>query len=391
MPLSPPIKAMRSVGTALLVTAALALAGCGSASEGKDRKGTPEGGFIIAAPTSVPIEIELPGRTSPFELSEVRPQVSGVIRSRQFTEGSIVRAGQTLYQIDASAYSASAAQARANLESAQAARAAADARARRVASLAKKDFASAQTNIDAQTAARQARAAVNQSAAALEGANVNLRFTRVPAPISGRIGRSSVTTGALVTANQAEAMTTIQRLDPIYVDVQQSSADLLRLRNAIRSGGASAARTQVRLTLDDGSDYGLTGTLQFTEALVDPATGSVTLRAVFPNPQGVLLPGMFVRAKLAQQTLANIFLIPQSAVSRDPKGSATVLLVAGDKARRQTVNATRTYGDQWIVTAGLKPGDKVIVEGLGKVKEGQKLIAVPAGSPPRPAPRPARA
>jgi membrane fusion protein (multidrug efflux system) len=259
-----------------------------------------------------------------------------------------------------------------------------------VASLANKEFASAQTNSDAQAAARQARAAVNQTAAALEGANVNLRFTRVPAPISGRIGRSTVTTGALVTANQADAMTTIQRLDPIYVDVQQSSADLLRLRGAIGSGNASAAKTQVRLTLDDGSDYAFTGTLQFTEALVDPATGSVTLRAVFPNPQGVLLPGMFVRAKLAQQTLTNIFLVPQAAVSRDPKGGATVLLVAGDKARRQSVTATRTYGDQWIVTAGLKAGDKVIVEGLGKVKEGQKLLAVPAGSAPRPT-RPARA
>jgi membrane fusion protein (multidrug efflux system) len=369
---------------------ALALGGCGSASEGKDRKATPEAGFVIVQPTSVPLQIELPGRTTPFELSEVRPQASGIIRSRQFTEGSIVRAGQTLYQIDASAYSASAAQARANLDAALAARSAADARARRVASLAKKDFASAQTNIDAQTAARQARASVNQNAAALEGANVNLRFTRVPAPISGRIGRSTVTTGALVTANQADALTTIQRLDPIYVDVQQSSADLLRLRSAIGAGNASAAKTQVRLTLDDGSDYAFTGTLQFTEALVDPATGSVTLRAVFPNPQGILLPGMFVRAKLAQQTLTNVFLVPQGAVARDPKGGATVLLVAGDKARRQAVTTTRTYGDQWIVTDGLKPGDMVIVEGLGKVKEGQKLVAVPAGSAPRPAARPGR-
>ena len=385
MPWDEPIRQLRSIGAAMALAAALG--GCGSASEGKDRKSTPEAGFVVVQPTSVPLQIELPGRTSPYELSEVRPQASGIIRSREFTEGSIVRAGQTLYRIDPSAYSATAAQARANLDAAQAARAAADARARRVASLARKDFASAQTNIDAQTAARQARAAVNQNAAALEGANVNLRFTRISAPISGRIGRSTVTTGALVTANQPDALTTIQRLDPIYVDVQQSSADLLRLRSAVGAGNASAAKTQVRLTLDDGSDYAFTGTLQFTEALVDPATGSVTLRAVFPNPQGVLLPGMFVRAKLAQQTLANIFLVPQGAVSRDPKGGATVMLVAGDKARRQAVTATRTYGDQWIVTDGLKAGDKVIVEGLGKIKEGQKLLAVPAGSAPR---RPAR-
>lgn len=382
----------KTPGTALWL-AMLLLSACGSGAAedqkaggrgGRGGGGTPEAGYIVVQPTSVPVVAELAGRTSAFEVSEVRPQVSGVIRKRLFTEGSIVRAGQTLYQIDPSLYEASAAQARANVAAAQANRGAAQARANRYAPLARIQAVSQQEYTDAVAQARQAGASVAQNQAALQTANINLRFTRVPAPISGRIGRSAFTTGALVTANQADPLTTIQRLDPMFVDIQQSSAALLSLRRSIANGGAVPAQAQVRLTLEDGSDYSYTGSLQFAEAMVDPATGTVTLRASFPNPQGLLLPGMYVRARLVQQTVANAFLVPQSGVSRGPRGDATVMVVGpGNMAVRRTVKADRTVGDKWVVTEGLKPGDRIIVEGLGKIRPNQKIAPVPAGSPPR--------
>jgi membrane fusion protein (multidrug efflux system) len=358
-------------------------AGKGGGRGGRGAGGTPEAGYVVVQPTNVPIVAQLAGRTSPYQVSEVRPQVSGVIRARLFTEGSIVRAGQTLYQIDPSVYQAQAAQARANLASAAATRNAARIRAGRYAPLARMQAVSQQEYTDVRAQAAQAEAAVQQNRAAVESANINLRYTRVPAPISGRIGRSAVTTGALVTANQTEALATIQRLDPMFVDIQQSSAELLALRRSLAGGGAVPARAQVRLILEDGSDYGQTGTLEFAEAMVDPATGSVTLRATFPNPQGLLLPGMYVRAQLVQETIPNAFLVPQQGVSRDPQGNATVLVVGpGDKAMLRKVTATRTVGDKWVVTAGLQPGDRVIVEGLVKVKPGMTVKPVPAGSPP---------
>ena len=210
---------------------------------------------------------------------------------------------------------------------------------------------------------------------------------RIVAPISGRIGRSLVTTGGLVTANQPEALTTIQRLDPIFVDVQQSSADLLALRRSLSKAGVAPSSTAVRLTLEDGSAYGYVGTLQFAEAMVDQNTGTVTLRARFPNPEGLLLPGMFVRAILSQATLASAILVPQAGVSRDVQGQATVMVVGpGNKAMRKTVTATRTIGDKWVVTEGLKPGERVIVEGLGKIRPNATIIPVVAGSMPRPRP-----
>ncbi|MEA3036515.1 MAG: rane fusion protein multidrug efflux system [Sphingomonadales bacterium] len=375
----------------------LALAACGSGGAGdsggaagkgsrggRGGGGTPEAGYVVVQPTNVPITAELAGRTSAYQVSEVRPQVSGVIRARLFTEGSIVRAGQTLYQIDPSLYQASAAQARANLASAQANRAAAQARANRYAPLARMQAVSQQEYTDARAQAQQANAAVAQNRASLETASINLRYTRVPAPITGRIGRSLFTTGALVTAAQADPLTTIQRLDPMFVDIQQSSAELLALRRAVAAGGVAPSRAKVALTLEDGSDYGFTGTLEFAEAMVDPATGSVTLRATFPNPQGLLLPGMYVRARLVQETISNAFLVPQAGLSRDPKGNATVIVVGpGNLAMTRMVTAERTVGDKWVVTAGLKAGDKIIVEGLIRVKPGQKVRPVPAGSPQR--------
>jgi membrane fusion protein, multidrug efflux system len=371
----------------LALGVALALAAC-SQKPAAPAKPTPEAGFIVVRQEPVQLSTVLAGRTAAFEMSEVRPQVSGLIRARQFTEGSFVRAGQTLYQIDQSIYQASAAQAQANLASAEAARSAAAALANRYRPLAQMQAISQQDYTNAAAQERQAAASVAQNRAQVQTARINLRFTRVPAPISGRIGRSTATTGALVTANQTEPLTTIQRLDPMFVDIQQSSTDLLRLRQSAAQGGAVPGKAAVRLTLEDGSAYGYTGELQFTEAMVDPNTGAVTLRARFPNPQGLLLPGMYVRATLVQDNVPQGILIPQPAVSRDVQGNATVMIVGpGNKAVRKQVSADRTVGDKWLVTAGLAPGDKVIVEGLGKVRPGAAIVAVPAGSKPRPAGR----
>lgn len=365
---------------------ALALAGCSSGdSAGRDKQQqTPEVGYVVAQPSAVPNIIELSGRTAAYESSEVRPQVSGIIRARLFTEGGTVQAGQTLYQIDPAPFQAQAAQAQANLASAAANREAARVRAQRYAPLARMQAISQQEYTDAQAAARQADAAVAQNQAALQTANINLRYTRVPAPISGRIGRSAVTVGALVTANQVDSLAAIQRLDPIYVDIQQSSADLLAMRRALAANGVTQGSANVHLKLEDGSDYGFTGTVQFAEATVDPATGTVTLRASFPNPQGLLLPGMFVRALFAQAVDNNAFLVPQQAVSRDPRGNATVLIVGpGDRIVSRQVVATRAMGANWVVTAGLVAGDRIVTEGTSRVRAGQVVHAVAAGSPQR--------
>jgi membrane fusion protein (multidrug efflux system) len=330
--------------------------------------------------------VELPGRTSAYEVSDVRPQVSGIVRARLFTEGSIVHQGQTLYQIDPSLYRAAANQAEANLRSAQANRESAEARAQRYKPLAQIQAVAQQDYTDAVASARQAAASVAQSSAALETARINLRFTRVPAPITGRIGRSLFTTGALVTSGQADPLTTIQRLDPIYVDIQQSSADLLQLRQTLAAGkGVVPSSAVVHLKLENGSSYAEAGRIEFTEQMVDPASGTVTLRARFPNPQGLLLPGMFVRATLSQATTQRGILVPQTGIARDPQGNATVMVVGpGNKAVKKTVTADKTIGTNWLVTSGLKPGEHVIVEGLGKIKPGKKVRPVPAGSKPVP-------
>lgn len=360
----------------------LVLTAC-SDPEPPKRASAVEAGYVTVKLEQVVIPLVLAGRTAAFEMSEVRPQVSGVIQARLFTEGSVVTAGQTLYRIDPSIYRASAAEAEANLASAEAVRTAATTKAARFRPLADMEAISRQDYSDAAAAARQATAAVAQTRAQLDAARINLRFTRVPAPISGRIGRSLVTTGGLVTANQATALTTIQRLDPIYVDIQQSSADLLALRRSLAQGGVVPSSTNVSLTLEDDSRYAYAGTLQFAEAVVDENTGTVTLRARFPNPEGLLLPGMYVRAGLSQVTLPNAILVPQAGVARDPQGRATVYVVgAGNRAVRKPVTATRTIGDKWLVTGGLKAGERVIVEGLGKIRPDAAIIPVVAGSKP---------
>lgn len=362
----------------------LLLAGCGARQDKKDPP-SPEAGYVVLAAQTVPLTVELAGRTSAFEISDVRPQVSGVIKDRLFTEGSIVQQGQTLYDIDASLYRAAVDQARANLLNADANRAAAEAKANRYKPLADIEAVSKQDYTDAQAAAKQAAAQVAQAKAALDTAQINLNYTKVPAPITGRIGRSLVTTGALVTSGQANALTTISRLDPIYVDIQQSSADLVALRRQLANGGASAGSAAVRLTLEDGSAYPYEGQIQFAEVVVDQNTGSVTLRARFPNPQGILLPGMFVRAHIAQIQAHDAILAPQQAVSRDPRGNATVYVVGpGNKAVMRSVTADHTVGDKWLVTNGLAPGEKLITEGLDRIKPGMTVRPVPAGSPPAP-------
>jgi len=373
---------------ALFVVAFAVVAGCAAKKENKGPPPTPEAGYVVLRAETVPLFIELTGRTAAYETSDVRPQVAGLILARTFTEGSILHAGQTLYKIDPSQYRAALAQAQANLASAQANAAATKAKADRYKPLADMEAVAKQDYVDARGTADQAAAAVSQNRAAVETAKINLGFTNIPAPITGRVGRSLVTTGGLVTVGQTTALTTIQRLDPIFVDIQQSSADLLSLRRALASGGREASSAAVRLELADGSEYSATGRVEFAEAVVNPNTGTVTLRARFPNHQGVLLPGMFVRARLSQQIAQNAILAPQTGISRDPKGNATALVVGNDnKAVSREVKLDRTVGDKWLVASGLAAGDKLIVEGLNRIKPGQAIKPVPAGS--KPASRPA--
>ena len=386
------INTLRAVA-ALSSLAALAACGGGSGGDkakgagaggksGQPGQGTPQVGFVLVEPTDAAVTTELAGRTAAFETSDVRPQVSGVIFRRLFTEGSLVRQGQALYQIDPRSYRASTNQAAANLASAQANAEATRTQAERYRPLAEIEAVSKQDYTNALATARQAAASVQQTRAALDTARLNLRFTTVPAPISGRIGRSLFTVGALVTASQTDPLAQIQRLDPMFVDIQQSAGALLALRRSLASGGVVPTTAVVRLTLDDGSDYGQTGSVEFSEALVDQTTGTVTLRARFPNPQGVLLPGMFVRTSFAQGINRNAFLVPQQGVSRDPQGDATVMLVGpGNKAVQRKVMAVRTQGRFWVVTAGLQRGDKLIVQGLGKLKPGQQVRPVPSTTP----------
>jgi membrane fusion protein (multidrug efflux system) len=314
----------------------------------------------------------------------VRPQVSGVILRRLFTEGAIVHQGQTLYQIDPSLYQAAGAQAAANLQSARAAAEAAGALATRYRPLAQMQAIAQQDYTNALSQARQANAAIAQNNAVLRTAQINLRFTRVPAPITGRIGLSNVTEGALVTAQQATALATITRLDPINVDIQQSATELLALRRSMARGGAAPTAAQVRLTLPDGSDYGIPGTVAFSEVIVNQDTGTVILRARFPNPQSILLPGLLVTAHFAQATDTSAFLVPQQAVSRDPRGNATVWVVGpGDTAVLRTIVTGPTQGAYWVVTQGLAPGEKVITQGIASLRVGAAIRPVPASTPQR--------
>jgi membrane fusion protein (multidrug efflux system) len=327
---------------------------------------------------------ELPGRTSAYLIAEVRPQVGGIIQKRLFTEGSDVKEGEVLYQIDPAVYQATYNSAKAALARAEANLIPIRLKAGRYAELVKINAVSQQDYDDANAALKQAEADVEAGKAAVEIARINLAYTKVTAPISGRIGRSSVTNGALVTASQPAALATIQQLSPIYVDVTQSSAELLRLKQNLASGllkSNGAAQARVRLILEDGSPYPLQGTLKFSEVTVDQSTGSITLRAIFPNPKHMLLPGMFVRAILEEGVNEHAILVPQRGVTRNPAGNAMVMVVGSEeKVEPRVIKVPRTVGENWLVSEGLKAGDRVILEGLQKARPGTPVKAVPFGS-----------
>jgi membrane fusion protein (multidrug efflux system) len=381
---------MKLIGPAALrpttLLMALLLAACGTQEAGGGRgmggDRPAQVGYVVLQPQDVPLVTELAGRTSAYRSSDVRPQISGVVRRRLFTEGAIVRAGQPLYEIDPLPYRAAAAEAEANLASAVASAAAARATADRYKPLVAIEAISQQDYTKAVAAAQQAEAAVAQRRAARETARINLGYTNVPAPITGRIGRSAVTVGALVTANQADALAQINQLDPIYVDIQQSSSELLALRKLLASGGTSPTSADVRLLLEDGSEYDAVGRVQFAETMVDESTGTVTLRAEFANPQGWLLPGMFVRARFTQALDRGAFLVPQAAVTRDEKGEALLYVVGkDDKAEQRKIVAPRIQGEYWVVTSGVQPGDRIITQGTGRLTPGAAINPVPATTP----------
>lgn len=336
---------------------------------------------------TVTLTRELPGRTSPFLIAEVRPQVNGIIERRLFTEGSLVKAGQPLYQIDDASYRADYGTAKANLARAQATLVAARLMAGRTAQLVKTSAISRQDHDNATAALRQAEADVTAARAALAGSGVTLGRSRITAPISGRIGRSSVTQGALVTANQAEALATVQQLDPIHVDLTQSSSELLELRKGLAAGTLGRnEELPVTIKLEDGTPYAHQGKLAFSEVSVDPSTGSFALRVVVNNPDHVLLPGMYVRAAIGNGVRQDAILVPQQGIIRDPKGGATAMVVDNDgKVEARQVEVSRTVGDKWLVESGLVAGERVIVEGLQKVKPGIPVQATEQSVEAKPA------
>lgn len=381
----------RLMAAALLLAAGLTTAACSKKQAPAPQGGPPEVSVVTIQPRNVTLTTELSGRTAPYLIAEVRPQVGGIIKKRLFTEGSDVQAGQVLYQIDPATYEAALASAAATQGRAEATLTSVRLRAERYQELVKIKAVSQQDNDDAQAALKQAEAELAAAKAAVETARINLAYTRVTAPISGRIGRSTMTEGALVTASQQTALATIQQLSTMYVDVTQSSAELLELKRNLASGllkKGGADQTRVKLILEDGSTYGLPGSLKFSEVTVDQSTGSVTLRAVFPNPKQQLLPGMFVRAVLEEGVSEQAILVPQRGVTRNPKGEALAMVVgAEEKVESRPIKVLRTVGDAWLATEGLKAGDRVIVEGIQRTRPGTPVKAVPFGVKPEgPAP-----
>lgn len=360
----------------LMLSGSLALTGCDNKQAQHGTGLTPEVGVVTLKTEPLQITTELPGRISAFRIAEVRPQVSGIILKRNFTEGSDVDAGVSLYQIDPAVYQASYNSAKGELAKAQAAANIARLTVNRYQKLLGTEYISKQEFDDAAAQAQQTNAAVTAAFAAVEMARINLAYTKVTSPISGRIGKSSVTEGALVQNGQALALATVQQLDPVYVDITQSSNDFLHLKQQLANGALQQqnGKTKVELMTSDGGKFPHTGTLEFSDVTVDQTTGSITLRAIFPNPDQRLLPGMFVRARLQDGINPNAMLVPQQAVTRTPRGNATAMVIGeGDKAEVRQINATQAIGDKWLVTAGLKPGDRVIVSGLQKVRPGLQV------------------
>lgn len=370
------------IGLATGLAAVALLAGCDSQTPVASAPPPAEVGVVTVEMSDVPLITELPGRTSAFRKAEVRPQVTGIIEKRLFHEGAEITAGSQLYQIDAASYQAALSRAQAELARGEANFTSAKARETRYQDLATSKAISRQDYDDALAVLGQAKADVAAGKAAVETAAINLKYTQVNAPISGVIGKSEFTEGALVTAGQAQALATIQQLDPIYVDVSQSATDLLQIRRLMLSGNLSAQKAaKVRLLLDDGSIYEHEGELQFAEVGVNESTGSVVLRAIFPNPDRLLLPGMFVRAEIQEGIHANAIAVPQQGIARDRTGNATALIVNADGiVEPRAIKVTRGIGNNWLVQEGLVPGDQLIVEGLQKARPGAPVKAVPAQS-----------
>lgn len=332
---------------------------------------------VTLQPVTLPLTSELTGRTSAYRIAEVRPQVGGILKKRLFTEGSQVKAGQPLYQIDPDTYEANVASAKASLAQAQALEAASHLQAKRYAELVKIQAVSQQDYDDAQASWKQNQAQVAAAKASLKSAQIDLNRTRITAPISGRISASAFTEGALVTASQAGALTTIRQLNPLYVDLTQSSTDLLHLKHLMAEGKLAIGKDKqplVHFTLEDGTAYAQEGKLQFADASVNETTGMVTLRAVVPNPDDLLLPGMFLRASLDEGQRADALLVPQKAVTRTPRGGTSVLVVNGqNEVEQRDIQVSQSVKGNWLVESGLQAGDKVIVAGLQKVRAGAKV------------------
>jgi membrane fusion protein (multidrug efflux system) len=383
-----PTRRSLSLPLALCLLLLALAAGCDRSTPAKNQAAAaapPEVGVATLTAQAVPLTTVLAGRTSAHLKAEVRPQVGGIIQARLFTEGSDVTKGQPLYRIDPATFQAAAANARAALAKAVANAEPLALKARRYAELVKTGAVSTQDYDDALAASRQAQAAIEVAQAALKTASIDLDHTTITAPIAGRIGASQVTPGALVTANQATALATIQQIDPIYVDVTQSSRDLLRLRRALADGSltrAGEAAASVKLLYEDDTPYSLPGALQFADLTVDEATGVYTLRALFPNPNHDLLPGMYVKAVLEEGVAKSAILVPQKAVSRTPRGNPYVMLVAADgTVQQREFTADRAVGENWLATAGLAAGDRVVVDGLQKIRAGMKVTVAAAPAP----------
>ncbi|EFV4611847.1 efflux RND transporter periplasmic adaptor subunit [Salmonella enterica] len=361
-----------------IIFSAALLAGCNDQGDTQAHPGEPQVTIDVVETAPLAVTTELPGRTSAFRIAEVRPQVSGIVLKRNFTEGSDVEAGQSLYQIDPATYQADYDSAKGELAKSEAAAAIAHLTVKRYVPLVGTKYISQQEYDQAIADARQSDAAVVAAKAAVESARINLAYTKVTSPISGRIGKSNVTEGALVTNGQSTELATVQQLDPIYVDVTQSSNDFMRLRQSVEQGSLhkDSASSTVELVMENGQVYPLKGTLQFSDVTVDESTSSITLRAVFPNPQHSLLPGMFVRARIDEGVQPNAILVPQQGVTRTPRGDAMVMVV-NDKSQVEARNvvAAQAIGDKWLISEGLKPGDKVIVSGLQKARPGVKVKA----------------
>ena len=383
----PFLPSVKLAGAIALICSAALISGCNESSAGAQKAPPAEVGVFTVASAPLPMSTELPGRTSAYQIAEVRPQVGGVIQKRLFVEGANVQAGTSLYQIDPATYEAAVNSAKAALAKARANLLTTQPKVGRYKELVEIEGVSRQEYDDAVAANEQAQADVATAQAALDVANINLKYTKVLAPISGRIGRSSVTPGALVTASQTTALTTVQQLDPIYVDVTQSSNDVLRLKRELDSGNLKkSGQAKVTLLLADGTTYAEVGKLQFSDVTVDLATGNVTLRALFPNPKLDLLPGMYVRAVVENGVNEKAIVVPQQGVSRNQKGQATALVLNKEGiVEPRILETSGTLGDKWLVTSGLADGDRVIVEGLQKVRPGAPATAAkpaPAAAAP---------